>query len=192
MRVSTLLPKHRRESIEEQLERLRTYIEAKAWTLPEDHIFRDDGYSGASLNRPGLDRLRDKVRAAELDRVARHRSRSTGTQLRSSNGAARRDGAASAVRSSFSTTRWGATRMTNCGSLIRGAVAEYERTLIARRACAGAARGSCARVGCAPSPERLTAIVPTPIDRGTRPGCAWSQPKQRSSPSSLPVIASKA
>ena len=69
VRVSTLLPKHKRESIEEQLERLRTHIEAQGWTLPEDHVFRDDGYSGATLNRPGLDRLRDKVRAAELDRV---------------------------------------------------------------------------------------------------------------------------
>ena len=33
------------------------------------NTFRDDGYSGASLNRPGLDRLRDAVRATEVDRV---------------------------------------------------------------------------------------------------------------------------
>jgi site-specific DNA recombinase len=65
-RVSTL---RQAQTIEEQLERLRAYIEAKAWTLPEDHGFRDDGYRGATLNRPALDRLRDKVRAAELDRV---------------------------------------------------------------------------------------------------------------------------
>jgi site-specific DNA recombinase len=35
----------------------------------DDHIFRDDGRSGSDLNRPGLDRLRDAVRAGELDRV---------------------------------------------------------------------------------------------------------------------------
>ena len=29
----------------------------------------DDGYSGANLNRPGLDRLRDHVKAGILDRV---------------------------------------------------------------------------------------------------------------------------
>ena len=68
VRVSTLR-QAQTQTIEEQLERLRAYIEAKAWTLPEDHVFRDDGFSGATLNRPALDRLRDKVRAAELDRV---------------------------------------------------------------------------------------------------------------------------
>jgi site-specific DNA recombinase len=35
----------------------------------EEHVFRDDGYSGAHLRRPGLDRLRDAVAAAALDRV---------------------------------------------------------------------------------------------------------------------------
>jgi site-specific DNA recombinase len=32
-------------------------------------IFRDDGVSGATLNRPGLDRLRDAVRAGSIERV---------------------------------------------------------------------------------------------------------------------------
>ena len=36
--------------------------------LDEDHVFRDDGYSGAMLPRPGLDRLRDAARH-EVDRV---------------------------------------------------------------------------------------------------------------------------
>lgn len=37
--------------------------------MREEHLFRDDGYSGASLHRPGLDRLRDAVAAAPRDRV---------------------------------------------------------------------------------------------------------------------------
>jgi site-specific DNA recombinase len=57
------------QTIEQQLERLRAYIQSQGWELTLEHIFRDDGYSGASLNRPGLDRLRDAVRAAEVDRV---------------------------------------------------------------------------------------------------------------------------
>ncbi|MCB1793337.1 MAG: recombinase family protein [Candidatus Competibacteraceae bacterium] len=57
------------QTIEQQLERLRTHIRTQGWELTLEHIFRDDGYSGASLNRPGLDRLRDAVRAAEVDRV---------------------------------------------------------------------------------------------------------------------------
>src|SRR4051812_19600035 len=38
---------------EQQLERLRTYVQAQGWNLPPEHVFRDDGYSGATLHRPG-------------------------------------------------------------------------------------------------------------------------------------------
>jgi len=51
------------------LARLRIHIQAHGWELRDEDIFRDDGYSGATLNRPGLDRLRDAVRAAGVDRV---------------------------------------------------------------------------------------------------------------------------
>ena len=60
------------QSIDEQLERLQAQVAAHAgegWDLREEHVFRDDGYSGARLQRPGLDRLRDTVAAAALDRV---------------------------------------------------------------------------------------------------------------------------
>jgi site-specific DNA recombinase len=57
------------QTIEQQLDRLQAHIRNQGWALAVDHVFRDDGYSGASLNRPGLDRLRDAVRAAEVDRV---------------------------------------------------------------------------------------------------------------------------
>jgi site-specific DNA recombinase len=45
------------------------YSQKQGWEWNEEHIFRDDGYSGASLRRPGLDRLRDQVRNAIFDRV---------------------------------------------------------------------------------------------------------------------------
>ena len=57
------------QSIEQQLDRLRQHVIAEGWPLSDDYIFRDDGHSGATLNRPGLDSLRDKVRAAEVDRI---------------------------------------------------------------------------------------------------------------------------
>jgi len=57
------------QTIEQQLDRLHAYIEGQGWTLLDHHIFRDDGYSGASLRRPGLDRLRDVVAAGAVDRV---------------------------------------------------------------------------------------------------------------------------
>jgi site-specific DNA recombinase len=57
------------QSIEQQLDRLRAAVAEHGWTLDEQHIHRDDGYSGAGLSRPGLDRLRDKAVLAELDLV---------------------------------------------------------------------------------------------------------------------------
>ncbi len=57
------------QTIEQQLESLQTYHEAQGWPWQEEHIFRDDGYSGASLRRPGLDRLREQVRQAAFGRV---------------------------------------------------------------------------------------------------------------------------
>ena len=57
------------QTIEQQLERLQGYIKEQGWELPEENIFRDDGFSGSGLDRPGLDRLRDRVAVGELDQV---------------------------------------------------------------------------------------------------------------------------
>jgi site-specific DNA recombinase len=67
-RVSTQRQAHT-QTIDQQLERLRVYSVSQGWHLTDAHTFRDDAHSGASLNRPGLDRLRDAVRLGELDRV---------------------------------------------------------------------------------------------------------------------------
>src|SRR5215211_5037600 len=57
------------QTIEQQLDRLRAAVTEHGWRLDEQHIYRDDGYSGAGLSRPGLDRLRDQAALAELDLV---------------------------------------------------------------------------------------------------------------------------
>ena len=57
------------QTIEQQLDLLRAHSQTHEWPWQDDHIFRDDGYSGASLRRPGLDRLRDQVSGAVFDRV---------------------------------------------------------------------------------------------------------------------------
>ena len=57
-RVST--PRQARARyIDDQVERLKAYAEHKGFRLEEEHVYLDEGYSGASLNRPGLDTLRD-------------------------------------------------------------------------------------------------------------------------------------
>jgi site-specific DNA recombinase len=57
------------QTIEQQLDRLREAAAGRGWELAEQHVYRDDGYSGASLGRPGLDRLRDHAALAGLDLV---------------------------------------------------------------------------------------------------------------------------
>ena len=66
VRVST---QRQAQTIEQQLDSLRKYYETQGWVWQEEHIFRDDGYSGALLHRPGLDRLREQVGRAVFDRV---------------------------------------------------------------------------------------------------------------------------
>jgi site-specific DNA recombinase len=57
------------QTIEQQLDRLRAAAAERGWELDGQHVYRDDGYSGARLGRPGLDRLRDHAALAGLDVV---------------------------------------------------------------------------------------------------------------------------
>jgi len=67
-RVSTTR-QARTQKADQQLERLKAYAKQRGWTLEEDQLYLDEGYSGASLNRPGLDALRDAAAMAEFDVV---------------------------------------------------------------------------------------------------------------------------
>jgi DNA invertase Pin-like site-specific DNA recombinase len=57
------------QTIEQQLERLHAHLASQGEEVDERNIFRDAGYSGASLSRPGLDHLRDRAALAEFDQV---------------------------------------------------------------------------------------------------------------------------
>src|SRR5258707_15711368 len=59
VRVSTQRQAQAQTS-EQQLDRLREYSRSQGWPRWEASIFRDDGYRGASLRRPGWYRLRDE------------------------------------------------------------------------------------------------------------------------------------
>ena len=129
VRVSTLR-QAQAQTIEQQLERLRAHLQARGETLADETIFRDDGYSGATLNRPGLDRLRDAVRAGEIkqvlvtdpDRLARNY-----VQLMVLLEELERGG----CQVEFLDRPMGRDPQDQLLLQIRGAVAEYERTLIA-------------------------------------------------------------
>lgn len=66
-RVSTTEQANEGYSIGEQIERLEKYCEAMNWHVYK--IYTDPGYSGASLERPGLQALIKDVKAGKVDKV---------------------------------------------------------------------------------------------------------------------------
>jgi site-specific DNA recombinase len=123
------------QTIEQQIDRLTAHVaahHAEGWTLDPTHLFRDDGYSGAVLARPGLDRLRDAVKGREVDRVlvtAPDRlARNYVHQMVLLEEWARAGCAAEFLDRPMSDDPHDHLLLQ-----IRGAVAEYERTLIAER-----------------------------------------------------------
>ncbi len=57
------------QTVESQIECLRKYVENEGLELDEKHVYVDEGYSGAKLERPGLDTLRDSAAAGEFQEV---------------------------------------------------------------------------------------------------------------------------
>ena len=120
------------QGIEQQLDRLRAAAAERGWELDDQHVYRDDGYSGARIGRPGLDRLRDHAALAELDlvlvtapdRLARNYVHQV---LLIDELAAR------GCQVEFLDRPMSADPHDQLLLQIRGAVAEYERTLIAER-----------------------------------------------------------
>lgn len=55
-----------------QLEALEHRIQEDGWTLEEELRFIDEGYSGSTLLRPSLERLRDVAASGALDRLYVH------------------------------------------------------------------------------------------------------------------------
>lgn len=56
-------------TLEVQRDACRLFIESQGWLFREDLLFVDDGYSGSTLDRPGLNRLRKAVEAGRVDCV---------------------------------------------------------------------------------------------------------------------------
>ena len=131
-RVST--PRQQQQqTIEQQLRRLRDSVATHPdWHVADEHIYRDDGYSGAKLNRPGLDCLRDRAAMAAFecvlitapDRLARNYVH----QMLLVDELTQRGCRVEFVERPMSDDPHDQLLLQ-----IRSAVAEYERTLIAER-----------------------------------------------------------
>src|SRR5829696_4422562 len=68
-RVSTER-QERQQTIGSQVSALRDWASTHGHVLIEAYVFRDEGFSGSRLDRPALDALRDAVRDAAIDIVA--------------------------------------------------------------------------------------------------------------------------
>src|SRR5215470_9476616 len=60
------------DTIASQVQALRARVAEEGLTLDEELCFLDDGYSGTTLVRPALERLRDLEAAGALDRLYVH------------------------------------------------------------------------------------------------------------------------
>jgi site-specific DNA recombinase len=70
-RVSS--PRQREDNtIASQTAELKAFAAAHGFVVPEEWIFEDAGYSGASLVRPGLERLRDLAAEGRIEAVLVH------------------------------------------------------------------------------------------------------------------------
>jgi site-specific DNA recombinase len=67
-RVSTP-NQHQEGTIASQVHSLHLYIQQQGWSLFPTHEYIDEGVSGARLDRPALDRLRDGAHRGEFDAV---------------------------------------------------------------------------------------------------------------------------
>lgn len=56
-------------TLEVQREACEFYLKSQGWQVREDLIFVDDGYSGGSLDRPGIKKLRQRVKRGDVDCV---------------------------------------------------------------------------------------------------------------------------
>src|SRR5579884_668353 len=172
------------QTIEQQVERLRAYAREQGWTLEDSHIYRDDGYSGASLSRPGLDALRDHAAEALIevvlitapDRLARKYLHQV---------LLLEELAGCGCRVVFADRPMSSDPNDQLLLQIRGAVAEYERSLITER-MRRAAWSSCGQVSSSPGPVATTATASIRIIRAIPAGSGSTTTRGRSSARSSP------
>ena|SRR5437773_1963685 len=55
------------QTIASQTAALKEYAESHGYLVPAEWVFEDDGYSGASLIRPGLEAMRDLAAQGQIE-----------------------------------------------------------------------------------------------------------------------------
>ena len=57
------------QTIASQIAALMEYSHQEGYTVPSEWVFKDEGYSGAQLNRPGLEQLRDLAAEGQIEHI---------------------------------------------------------------------------------------------------------------------------
>ena len=71
----------REQTIASQVEALQARVARDGLALEDESCFVDDGYSGGTLVRPALERLRDQAAVGAIDRLYVHSPRPAGPQV---------------------------------------------------------------------------------------------------------------
>src|SRR3974377_2421717 len=123
-------------TIASQVAALTQYAETNGYLVPPEWQFQDDGYSGATLVRPGLEALRDLAAAGEIQIVLVYSpdrlSRKYAYQVLLAEELAR-----CGVELIFLRAPSGATAEDQLLVQFQGMIAEYERAQIAERSRRG-------------------------------------------------------
>ena len=124
------------ETIGSQTAALLEHAKNQNWMVPNEWRFVDEGYSGASLARPGLDRLRDLVAEEQIDTIVIYSpdrlSRKYAFQVLLSEEFSRHGAELTFVKSPPATTPEERLLVQ-----VQGMIAEYERAQIAERSRRG-------------------------------------------------------
>src|SRR5665213_1656758 len=57
------------KTIGSQVDELSIFAEQQGYVVPDEYVFKDEGYSGAILVRPGLERIRDLSAEGQIQAV---------------------------------------------------------------------------------------------------------------------------
>ena len=121
-----------RETIASQTTALQAYAATHDYLVPPAWVFEDDGYSGATLVRPGLEALRDLAAAGQIDAVLVHApdrlTRKYAYQILLTEELTR-----CGVSVVFLNAPPGTTPEDHLLQQVQGMIAEYERAQIAER-----------------------------------------------------------
>lgn len=124
-------------TLDVQQERVALFIQSQGWMYREELLFIDDGFSGATLERPGLSRLREAIQTGLVDCVVVYKLDRLSRSLVDTVNLVSREWAGRAVlcsaTESFDTRSPVGQMLFN----ILASFAEFERSLIRERTLSG-------------------------------------------------------